>query len=83
MVDTRIPRQRWRAGKLNMQIDRIEGTIYLKDDKTTIQFHLDDQTWEQFRATRSQLLQAGTSELMDRLQKVLAQYMHEVEYEQD
>ena len=65
-----------------MKIDRIEGTIYLKDDKTTIQFHLDDQTWEQFGATRSQLVQAGTSELMERLQKVLAQYMHEVEYEQ-
>ena len=65
-----------------MKIDRIEGTIYLKDDKTTIQFHLDDQTWHQFGATRIELVQAGTSELMERLQKVLAQYMHEVEYEQ-
>tara|TARA_B100000900_G_C20144418_1_gene539251 strand:+ start:254 stop:475 length:222 start_codon:yes stop_codon:yes gene_type:complete len=72
-----------------MKIDRIEGTIYLKDDETsqgftlmTIQFHLDDQTWEQFGATRNQLVQAGTSELMERLQKVLAQYMHEVDYEQ-
>ena len=82
MVDTRIPRQRWSTEKLNMKIDRIEGTIYLKDDKTTIQFHLDDQTWQQFGATRIQLVQAGTSELMERLQKVVAQYMHEVEYEQ-
>ena len=65
-----------------MQIDRIEGTIYLKGPEHNIQFQLDDQMWEQFGATTHQLIQAGTSELMDRLQKVLAEYMHENDYDQ-
>lgn len=65
-----------------MQIDRIEGTIYLKDPEHNIQFQLDDQMWEQFGATKHQLIQAGTSELMERLQRVLAEYMHEVDYGQ-
>ena len=78
--------------KLNMIIDRIEGTIYLNYAATSnnpngyilpIRFQLDDQVWEQFGASRHQLVQAGTSELMDRLQKVLAEYMLEVKYEQN
>lgn len=65
-----------------MQIDRIEGTIYLKDPEHNIQFQLDNQMWEQFGATKHQLIQAGTSELLDRLQRVLEQYMLEVDYDQ-
>lgn len=65
-----------------MQIDRIVGTIYLKDPEHTIQFDLTDQMWEQYGATRHQLIQSGTSELMHRLQKVLAEYMHENDYGQ-
>jgi len=65
-----------------MQIDRIEGIIYLKNTEQGyladgIHFVLDDQTWEQFGATRAQLVAAGTSALLERLQQALAVYMLE------
>lgn len=65
-----------------MHIDRIEGTIYLKDAENGylangIHFVLDDQTWEQFGVTRAQLVAAGTSALLERLQQALAVYMLE------
>lgn len=75
-----------------MKIDRIEGTIYLDYPKTSynpkgegilpVQFVLDVEGWEQFGVTRNQLVQAGTSELMDRLQKVLAEFMLDQKYKQ-
>jgi len=66
-----------------MQIDRIEGVIYLKDAENGylangIRFVMDDQIWEQFGATRAQLVAAGTSALLESLQKALAIYMLEI-----
>ena len=65
-----------------MHIDRIEGTIYLKNAENGflangINFVLDNQTWEQFGATRAQLVAAGTSVLLERLVETLAIYMLE------
>lgn len=62
-------------------IDRIEGTFYLKDPETEeatyqIQFYVDDGHSEQWGATKDQLIQAETSELLERFQKVLAQFVH-------
>jgi len=70
-----------------MQIDHIEGTIVLSGldipgseglySGLNIRFHLDEHIWEQSGATPKQLVAAGTSALLERLQQALALYMLE------
>jgi|MDTC01.3.fsa_nt_gb hypothetical protein len=62
-------------------IDRIEGTFYLKDPETEeatyeIQFYVGDEHTEQWGATKNQLIQAETSELLIELQKLLVRFNH-------
>ena len=41
-------------------------------DGREIEFAIDEQMWEQWGETRPYLIQAGTSELLDKMQKAFA-----------
>ena len=66
-----------------MQLDRIEGKIYLKrepiQDPLVIEFTMDEQMWEQWGASRDHLVAAGTSLILEAIHKALQiQQMEEV-----
>jgi len=57
-------------------IEKIKGTIHMSNGKE-IKFYIDEQMWEQWNQNGAYLVQAGTSKLLEMMQKAFAAFQLE------